>query len=264
MTGYLKLIFLIYVLLYGNLCSAKYYNYQVENINNKVIHIVTIDPQKYKISLLKSNEGRGGRETLSLMAKRSHAIIAINGGFFEIGKGKDGLPSGTLIISGIQYAVKSRAQSLLVINSNNLSIIQANPYSLLHNRISMLSGIPMLLQKGKINKGLYKKKSDFYNKAHARSAIGIKHDGAIILAVIEHQYSQKINNVNSNTIKGLTIIELAELMQKLGCDTALNLDGGGSSSLWVNGKIVNRTFGDIDESNGEEIARPISDAIIFN
>lgn len=63
--------------------------------------------------------------------------------------------------------------------------------------------------------------------------------------------------------KGLTLPDLAKLMQELGCVYALNLDGGGSSSLWVNGKIINNTVGDEDEGNGRNIDRPVSDAIIF-
>ena len=63
--------------------------------------------------------------------------------------------------------------------------------------------------------------------------------------------------------KGLSIIELAELAKSFGCEFALNLDGGGSSTLWVNSKTVNQTFGDTDESNGMKVIRPVSDAIVF-
>ena len=45
--------------------------------------------------------------------------------------------------------------------------------------------------------------------------------------------------------KGLSLLELAELMQDLGCVTAYNLDGGGSSTFWFNGRVLNRptTYG---------------------
>ena len=45
---------------------------------------------------------------------------------------------------------------------------------------------------------------------------------------------------------GLSLLELADLMKELGCVTAYNLDGGGSSTMWFNGKVLNRptTFGD--------------------
>jgi hypothetical protein len=60
---------------------------------------------------------------------------------------------------------------------------------------------------------------------------------------------------------GLTLAELAEAMRGLGAETAINLDGGGSSSLVLDGRLVNRPR----EEHGLEIAggRPIATAIPF-
>ena len=63
--------------------------------------------------------------------------------------------------------------------------------------------------------------------------------------------------------QGLTILALANLMKNLGCDEAINLDGGGSTTLWIDDKVVNQTIGDQDEGNGEQRERPVSDAIVF-
>jgi exopolysaccharide biosynthesis protein len=45
---------------------------------------------------------------------------------------------------------------------------------------------------------------------------------------------------------GLSLLELAQLMQDLCCTTAYNLDGGGSSTIWFNGRVLNKptTFGE--------------------
>jgi exopolysaccharide biosynthesis protein len=64
-------------------------------------------------------------------------------------------------------------------------------------------------------------------------------------------------------LKNNSILELAQLMKRLGCEYAINLDGGGSSILFMHGKVVNHPLGDINENNGQRIIRPISDAIIF-
>jgi exopolysaccharide biosynthesis protein len=61
---------------------------------------------------------------------------------------------------------------------------------------------------------------------------------------------------------GLTISELAKIMLDLGCVKALNLDGGGSSTMFLNGQVVNSTVGDSDEGLGQKIVRPVSDAIV--
>ena len=37
----------------------------------------------------------------------------------------------------------------------------------------------------------------------------------------------------------MTLAELSDYMLKLGCSDALNLDGGGSATIWLNGKVVN-------------------------
>ena len=58
-----------------------------------------------------------------------------------------------------------------------------------------------------------------------------------------------------NTIGGMNFGELAETCASLGCKTAYNLDGGGSTTLYLNGKVINEPSG-----NGE---RAISDIIYF-
>jgi exopolysaccharide biosynthesis protein len=37
----------------------------------------------------------------------------------------------------------------------------------------------------------------------------------------------------------MTLPELADFMHKLGCTEAMNLDGGGSTTFWLNGKVMN-------------------------
>ncbi|WP_410520976.1 phosphodiester glycosidase family protein [Candidatus Tisiphia endosymbiont of Beris chalybata] len=64
-------------------------------------------------------------------------------------------------------------------------------------------------------------------------------------------------------MRGLTIQELADYMTALGCVVAINLDGGGSSTLFMEGKILNNPTGDKEEALGEKVLRPVSDAIII-
>jgi exopolysaccharide biosynthesis protein len=56
---------------------------------------------------------------------------------------------------------------------------------------------------------------------------------------------------------GMSLLQLAQVMQELGCETAYNLDGGGSSAIWFNGKILNKptTYGKVIEE------RSISDIV---
>jgi len=67
-----------------------------------------------------------------------------------------------------------------------------------------------------------------------RSAIGYKKNGDIIMMVVDGR------QVDS---RGAYLRELAMLMRQFDCEEALNLDGGGSSSLVVNGKLINNPIG---------------------
>ncbi|RYG17536.1 MAG: phosphodiester glycosidase family protein, partial [Chitinophagaceae bacterium] len=65
---------------------------------------------------------------------------------------------------------------------------------------------------------------------HPRTAIGIKPGGKVILLTVDGR------NENS---AGMSLFELRKIMQWLGCTSSINLDGGGSSTLWVAGEEGN-------------------------
>jgi len=76
---------------------------------------------------------------------------------------------------------------------------------------------------------------------NARTAIGQALDGTIILVVVD--CIPKIGaptGVCTNWSKGLKLYDFADLLGGLGAVNALNLDGDGSSTMWVNGQTVNR------------------------
>jgi exopolysaccharide biosynthesis protein len=78
-----------------------------------------------------------------------------------------------------------------------------------------------------------------------RTAIGVTANGQILLVVIDGR---------SNKSRGATMVELGQVMKGLNATFALNLDGGGSSTMVVNGKIMN------DPSDGNE--RKVSSAVL--
>ncbi len=275
--------------------TAEGYEYEKRNVDCHIVHVVKIDPNLYASDIVKASKGR---ETVGSLAQKAKATIAINGGFFEIGGDKDGNPTGTLVIKGNKYKVKNTKQALIIINDGKMKMDLANPSTYLSDNISMLSGIPMLIKGGQIYSKLVNKKSSFYAKPHARTAIGLDAEGNIVIAVVEQKYSKNLNSVtmsdaqkilskrnekNPNdmtlrelksiikdelsqgkgAVKGMTMMELAKLMKDLGCKDAINLDGGGSSTLWINGRIMNAAFGDKDESAGMQVVRPVSDAVVF-
>ena len=60
-------------------------------------------------------------------------------------------------------------------------------------------------------------------------------------------YIMVVSDGRTEESEGLSLFDLGNLMQDLGCDVAYNLDGGGSSTFWFRGEVLNKptTFGDV-------------------
>lgn len=94
-----------------------------------------------------------------------------------------------------------------------------------------VGGGPVLLQNGEI-KITNEEELKFYGKAindkHPRTAMGYTKNNKLIVLLIEGR--------NPGIAEGATLLQLAQIFKNLGCWEALNLDGGGSSCMLVNGK----------------------------
>lgn len=94
-----------------------------------------------------------------------------------------------------------------------------------------VGGGPVLLQDGKIsiaNNEELKFAGKAINDKHPRTAMGYTANGELIVLVVEGRFPGKA--------EGLTLTQTALLLQQIGCVEALNLDGGGSSCMLINGK----------------------------
>ena len=90
------------------------------------------------------------------------------------------------------------------------------------------------------------------NGQHPRTAVGITKDNKWIFVVVDGR--------NTECCAGMSLPELAHFMKERGCVSAINLGGGGDSTMVINDIIVNKTSG---ASTGfkDTRARPVSDAI---
>lgn len=80
---------------------------------------------------------------------------------------------------------------------------------------------------------------------HPRTALGWNDEQFVLVVVDGRQDGFSV---------GMTIPELASLMKGLGCQYAVNLDGGGSSTLWLDGQVMN------SPSDGRE--RPVANSLV--
>ncbi len=114
----------------------------------------------------------------------------------------------------------------------------------------ILGGTPVVLSEGRKVSDFREERiqDSFVNGRHPRTAVGIRKDGVWILLVVDGRQEQRSI--------GMTLDELAAYLLSLGCVRALNLDGGGSSTLFVSGRTRNFP----SDPTGE---RPVSDAILL-
>tara|TARA_A100001011_G_scaffold398338_1_gene502394 strand:+ start:860 stop:1774 length:915 start_codon:yes stop_codon:yes gene_type:complete len=233
---------------------------------------VAIIPSKNnKIEILVSND-EDGVETPSEIAINRNASVVINGGYFARGqkpmrhigllKSKNILiepASNSVFRDDIRYNVNRGAFGILNDNSvdiswastRNDSIFSWNfPFS---NRPGKPASVnysfsefwdvkeavhagPVLISNGRIK--VSTEQEVFFNTpvdgVQPRSAIGYKKNGDVIMMVVDGR------QVDS---RGVYLKELAMLLSQFDCEEAVNLDGGGSSSLVVNGKLINKPIG---------------------
>ena len=88
---------------------------------------------------------------------------------------------------------------------------------------SALAAGPMLVRDGRSVE--YDSEDSFYARRHPRTLIGKRADGTVVMAVIDGRFKGEAD--------GATIAETAYIARQLGLVDALNLDGGGSSTLWT-------------------------------
>ena len=75
-------------------------------------------------------------------------------------------------------------------------------------------------------------------EVNPRTAAGVTVEGDLVFVVVDGRQRES---------RGVSLVELADIMLELGSVEAVNLDGGGSSTLVVDGKLVNRPLGSQSE-----------------
>lgn len=172
-----------------------------------------------------------------------NSIVVKHGYVTEIKKGAAEIPSnGFTIVSEDETLLKLfkpayKAAYKLQISRDSQNCSELIPWN--HIRTTIGAG-PLLLKNGQVvvdPKAEGFKDEELINKvAPFRSFIGVRKDHTLVMG----------------TVKMLTIPELAEILQKIGLDDAINLDGGLSSSLYYNGEYLTGPF------------RKVSDAIVIS
>ena len=188
-----------------------------------VFHAAIIDLSRPEVQVIVSPPKYRGERT-SRFAKAIGAQVAINGGFWELLSKK---PMGWVISAGRPWKDLALSDRLgfLAFTKENKAWIQppgSYPKPSPSDGYMVISGMPLIVDKGAPGKV---RGCGYICMEHPRSAAGISQDGwTLILAVSEG----RIEGIKSTKPRAM-----AEFLIDLGAYQALQLDGGGSSSLYV-------------------------------
>ena len=203
-----------------------------------IADITVDDPDCLRTALAGNAFGRNLTDTTSSIAREHNAILAINGDYYGF---RD---AGYVMRGGYLYrelaANDQNQEDLVILEDGTLQILAEVDYTAQEMQEmgarDIFSFGPGLIIDGQISvrEG---EEVDRAQVTNPRTAIGVLSPLHYIFVVSDGRTDESV---------GLSLLELAQLMQDLGCTLAYNLDGGGSSTIWFNGKVLNRptTFGD--------------------
>ncbi len=208
---------------------------------NDLYKLITISGNKYegyilaiydpkRVSLYNSPKLKSGGQKLTDMVKDTDIIAAINASGFVRNKETNVLsPSDTLIIDGKLYTDKGG--SIIGFNYDGvLTLTKESASDAIANGIKdAVSFEPFLIVNGEPSK--FKKGG---GGIRPRTAIGQRKDGTVLFVVIEG---------NEYGTRGIDMEELTDIFIRYGAYNAANLDGGGSSTMVLNGKLINHPCG---------------------
>ena len=186
-----------------------------------------------KTALAKGVYGRNVTAKTSATAAANGAILAINGDYYGSQE------RGYVIRGGVIYrdTAVARRQDLVIYEDGSMEVIYETDISaeelLAKGAHDVLSFGPQLLEDGKItvNSGYEVAKA---MRSNPRTAIGM---------IDELHYVFVVSDGRTTQSAGLSVYELADFMRSLGVKTAYNLDGGGSSTMYFNGEVINDPVG---------------------
>ena len=199
-----------------------------------------------KTALAQGLYGRNVTAKTSTIAKSANAIRAINGDYYGAQQ------KGYVIRNGVLYRSTSAGREDLVIyKDGSFGIITEGQISaeqlIKDGAQQVLSFGPALVEDGQISVGVRSEVGKAMT-SNPRTAIGIVDECHYLLVVSDGRTSES---------EGLTLYQLAQVMQQLGAKTAYNLDGGGSSTMYFNGQVINDPT-----TNGRTISeRSVSDIV---
>ena len=227
-------------------------NLTEKTVNETQVYVadVTLSSSDYlKTALAQNSYGTNVTAKTSVTAAENNAILAVNGDYYGANS------SGYVIRNGVVYrdSVREDASNgdLAIYKDGSFKIIYENQISadqlVQDGVVNLLAFGPSLVDNGEISVGINTEVGQAM-ASNPRTAIGIIDENHYIIVVSDGRTSES---------KGLSLYQMAEVMKSYGVKTAYNLDGGGSSTLYFNGQVINKPT-----TGGSKISeRAVSDIV---
>ena len=220
----------------------------VENTQVYIADIQTDSADFLKTALANHTYGTNVTAKTSETAAANKAILAVNGDYY--GANADGY----VIRDGQIYrdSVRQNADNgdLAIYKDGSFKIINENEVTAQElvdqGVVNLLAFGPALIKDGDLAVGTNSEVGQSM-ASNPRTAIGIIDQNHYIIIVSDGRTSES---------QGLSLYQMAELMKSYGVKTAYNLDGGGSSTLYFNGQVINKPT-----TNGTIKERAVSDIV---
>lgn len=214
--------------------TVRFANKELFN-SNQVLSVIEI-PKKSSYRLAFSYEPK--RTITSRHAAKHKAVAAINGSFFDM---QEHNPICFLRIDGKRLGINEpgtdpvnrkyyQTGTIVIVNGTPI-ILRTQPSRKWEDLIpytDVMTAGPLLIYHGEQQP--MRNDRTFVTNRHNRTALGIKDDGTIVLFTVDGRFKESA---------GMSLPELIKTLSWLGCRDAINLDGGGSTTMYLNGQVKN-------------------------
>ncbi|WP_123042470.1 phosphodiester glycosidase family protein [Cohnella candidum] len=201
---------------------------------------VTFNGTTNLLSAFAKNEfGTNITEDTSTIAANNNAIFAINGDYYGFRN------DGVTIRNGTLYRDEPARDGMAILSDGSMKTydeVETSSDELFAEGVTNTYSFgPILVQNGEIASDFSSLKIDknFGNRsiqeANPRTGIGMIAPNHYVFIVVDGR--------SAGYSRGMTLAEFANLFKELGATEAYNLDGGGSSTMYFNGKVVNNPLG---------------------
>lgn len=206
-------------------------NERLDDTEVYIAEVIIKDPGLLKAGLAHDSFGRNLKQYTSAIAASNNAILAVNGDYYGFRE------SGYVMRNGYLYRTKGRSgeqcDGMAIFNDGHMEVYKEpdiDAQSLAdRGAVQIFCFGPALLKDSEILVNENSEVEMSWND-NPRTAIG---------QISPLHYLFVVSDGRTEESKGLSLNSLARLMKDKGCDTAYNLDGGGSATMWFMGEVVN-------------------------